>query len=251
MVQVSHNSSCEPLVCDFQTTFLKTRIKATEVSILATSAGHLKCWRYGKTRDVQKKKKRGGATSKKEKKKKGGQHRVLSTRTCDRSYVWPHDLKRHIKNKHNTQQQQHHNSLSAEQQQDNSLSSGQRQPSRITIDEASDVYLPRMPEKPAAMHIYHLTISGGKGKAYYHSILRRPSWSADVLRAVKRTSPKDYWKMQMVCLRYLLRRSCMPIRNINLYSTSWDKRSLTLSFTKDYPIEKNWKLYRKVWITWS
>jgi hypothetical protein len=29
-------------ICDFQTTFLKTRIKATEVSILATSAGHLK-----------------------------------------------------------------------------------------------------------------------------------------------------------------------------------------------------------------
>ena len=37
-------------ICDFQTTFLKTRIKATEVCLLATSAGHLKYWRYGKTR---------------------------------------------------------------------------------------------------------------------------------------------------------------------------------------------------------
>lgn len=61
-------------------------------------------------------------------------------------------------------------------------------------------------KKPAAMHIYHLTISDGKGKAYYHFILRRPSWSADVLKAVKHTSPKDYWKMQMVCLRYLLEK---------------------------------------------
>jgi hypothetical protein len=35
-------------ICDFQ-----TRIKATEVSILATSAGHLKYWRYGKTREFR------------------------------------------------------------------------------------------------------------------------------------------------------------------------------------------------------
>jgi hypothetical protein len=40
-------------ICDFQTTFLKTEIKATEVSILATSAGHLKYWRYGKTREFR------------------------------------------------------------------------------------------------------------------------------------------------------------------------------------------------------
>ena len=40
-------------ICDFQTTFLKTRIKATEVSILATSAGHLIYWRYGKTREFR------------------------------------------------------------------------------------------------------------------------------------------------------------------------------------------------------
>jgi hypothetical protein len=40
-------------ICDFQTTFLKTRIKATEVSILVTSAGHLKYWRYSKTREFR------------------------------------------------------------------------------------------------------------------------------------------------------------------------------------------------------
>jgi hypothetical protein len=40
-------------ICDFQTTFLKTRIKATEVWLLATSAGHLKYWRYGKTREFR------------------------------------------------------------------------------------------------------------------------------------------------------------------------------------------------------
>ena len=40
-------------ICYFQTTFLKTRIKATEVWILATSAGHLKYWRYGKTREFR------------------------------------------------------------------------------------------------------------------------------------------------------------------------------------------------------
>jgi hypothetical protein len=40
-------------ICDFQTTFLKIRIKATEVSILATSAGHFKYWRYGKTREFR------------------------------------------------------------------------------------------------------------------------------------------------------------------------------------------------------
>jgi hypothetical protein len=40
-------------ICDFQTTFLKPRIKATEVSILATSAGYLKYWRYGKTREFR------------------------------------------------------------------------------------------------------------------------------------------------------------------------------------------------------
>jgi hypothetical protein len=32
--------------CDFQTTFLKTRIKATEVCLLATSAGHLKSYSF-------------------------------------------------------------------------------------------------------------------------------------------------------------------------------------------------------------
>ena len=40
-------------ICDFQTTFLKTRIKATEVWLLATSAGHFKYWRYGKTREFR------------------------------------------------------------------------------------------------------------------------------------------------------------------------------------------------------
>jgi hypothetical protein len=35
------------------TTFLKTRIKATEVWLLAISAGHLKYWRYGKTREFR------------------------------------------------------------------------------------------------------------------------------------------------------------------------------------------------------
>ena len=40
-------------ICDFQTTFVKTRIKATEVSILTTYAGHLKYWRYGKYRDFR------------------------------------------------------------------------------------------------------------------------------------------------------------------------------------------------------
>ena len=39
--------------CDFQTTFLKTRIKATEVWLLASSAGHLKYWRYGKMREFR------------------------------------------------------------------------------------------------------------------------------------------------------------------------------------------------------
>jgi hypothetical protein len=39
--------------CDFQTTFWKTRIKATEMWLLAKSAGHLKYWRYGKTREFQ------------------------------------------------------------------------------------------------------------------------------------------------------------------------------------------------------
>jgi hypothetical protein len=40
-------------ICDFQTTFLKTRIKTTEVWLLATSAGHLKYWWYGKTREFR------------------------------------------------------------------------------------------------------------------------------------------------------------------------------------------------------
>jgi hypothetical protein len=40
-------------ICDFQTTFLKTRIKATEVWLLATSAGHFKYWRYGKMREFR------------------------------------------------------------------------------------------------------------------------------------------------------------------------------------------------------
>ena len=40
-------------ICNFQTTFLKTWIKATEVSILATSAGHLKYWHYGKMRELR------------------------------------------------------------------------------------------------------------------------------------------------------------------------------------------------------
>jgi hypothetical protein len=34
-------------------TFLKTRIKATDVWLLATSVGHLKYWRYGKTREFR------------------------------------------------------------------------------------------------------------------------------------------------------------------------------------------------------